>query len=314
MSFFNGQTFRLNIFSIFSYHRPVSEVQTLLSQDNEKIGSLSFDLFHTESLNYVNAILGRYFNNFSGKFLFFEGDWANPISTAPYQGVLLLADIIFLPLGLFFVFKNYSLNSKSYLLIFFWLILAPFSSALSRDDLNAVRDLNLAVPMIIFISFGIYYLISKFRWGYVVVFTFYLFSFTYFLDALFVHLPVHNSNLWRYGYREAVEYLTPIESEYKNIVFEQSFNQPYIYFLFFQKYDPAKWQKEAHLVNSQYIGDVGFEQKIDNISFSQIDWSALKNKPGTLVVTSTNPENYPVLHTIYYLNGHDVAFYIIKMK
>ena len=158
LSFFNGQTFRLTIFSIFSYRRPAAAVQSLLAEDNEKIGSISFDLFHTESLNYVNAILGRYFNNFSGRFLYFEGDWANPISTAPYQGVLLLADIVFLPLGIFLVFKNKL--QKSHWFVFFWLVLAPFSSSLSRDDLNAVRDLNLAVPMVIFISFGLFFILN----------------------------------------------------------------------------------------------------------------------------------------------------------
>lgn len=327
LSFFNGQTFRLTIFSIFSYRRPVAQVQALLSEDNEKVGSLSYDLFHTETLNYVNAILGRYFNNFSGRFLFFDGDWANPISTAPYQGVLLLGDLIFLPLGIFLVFKNKI--QKGHLLIFFWLILAPFSSALSRDDLNAVRDLNLTVPMIIFISFGIFETLKQLdnqmvKWltiiGYGFVGAIYLFSFIYFVDALFIHLPIHNSNLWRYGYREAVEYLTPVESQYKNIVFEESFNQPYIYFLFYQKYDPSKWQKEAHLVNSQFTGDVGFEQRVDNITFSQIDWSALKNKPGTLVVTGPNslPPDYQnnaiLIDQIKYLNGTDTAFDIIKMK
>lgn len=324
LSFFNGQTFRLTIFSIFSYRRPAAQVQTLLSEDNEKIGSLSYDLFHTESLNYVNAILGRYFNNFSGRFLFFEGDWANPISTAPYQGVLLLADIIFLPLGIFLVFKNKTQKGNWFVL--FWLILAPFSSALSRDDLNAVRDLNLAVPMIIFISFGLFFAlnwISKQKYSliyYLAAIGIYGFSLIYFLDALFVHLPVHNSNLWRYGYKQAVEYVTPLKSQYKNIVFEQSFDQPYIYFLYYQKYDPYRWQKQAHLVNSQYVGDVGFEQKIDNIQFKQIDWSALKNQHGTLVVSGPNslPPDYQTNATlvdqIKYLNGTDIAFDIIKMK
>jgi 4-amino-4-deoxy-L-arabinose transferase-like glycosyltransferase len=329
-SFFNGQTFRLNIFSIFSYHRPVAQVQALLSEDNEKIGSLSYDIFHTEGLNYVNAILGRYFNNFSGRFLFFEGDWANPISTAPYQGVLLLADIIFLPFGIFLVFKNKL--QKGHWIFIFWLIFAPLSAALSRDNLNAVRDLNLAIPMIVFISFGIFETLKWLdgqmaKWlkifGYVFIGGIYLFSLVYFADALFVHLPVHNSNLWRYGYREAVNYITPLESQYPNIVFEQSFNQPYIYFLFYQKYSPQKWQKEAHLVNSQYVGDVGFETKLDNIQFKQIDWSQLRNAHDTLVVLSpasippeiqNDSKDFPVINEIKYLNGHDVAFDIIKIK
>jgi 4-amino-4-deoxy-L-arabinose transferase-like glycosyltransferase len=330
LTFFNGQTFRLTIFSIFSYRRPVSEVQSLLSEGNEKIGDVNYYLFHSEGLNYVRAILGRYFNNFSGRFLFFEGDWANPISTAPYQGVLLLSDLLFLPLGLLAIFKN-KLQKGHYLFIL-WLTLAPFSVALSRDDINAVRDLNLAVPLIVAVSFG---LVEAFEWiqkrknrfiYYLFVFGICGFSLVYFLDAYFVHLPAHNSNYWRYGYREAVRIVVPLETKYKNIVFEQSFNQPYIYLLFYEAMDNSKnfnvqkYQKQEKLVNSQYIGDVGFENEIDNIQFKNIDWQVLKNQPGTLVIGS--PVSLPpdflndssLVKEIKYLNGRDVAFDIVEMK
>lgn len=324
LSIFNGQTFRLTIYSIFSYRRPVAEIQTILSQGSEKIGDLNYTLFHTESLNYVRAILGRYFNNFSGRFLFFDGDWANPISTAPYQGVLLLLDIIFLPLGIFAIFKN-KLDKGSWLFIL-WLILAPLSASLSRDEVNAVRDLNLAVPLVFFIAFGLYSMLGwmqnrKLRiFYYLLLATCYLISLGYFSDAYFVHVPAHNSSFWRYGYKEAVRFITPKESNYKQIVFEQSFNQPYIYFLFYQKYDPHTWQEEVHLVNSQYIGDVGFEEKLDNIEFKNIDWQVLKKESGTLVVASpmSLPPNYlkdaELVHEIKYLNKRDVAFDIIKIK
>lgn len=324
MSFLNGETFRLNIFSIFSYRRPQAQVQALLAEDGEKMGSFSYDIFHSESLNYVNAILGRYFNNFSGRFLFFEGDWANPISTAPYQGALLLSDLVFLPLGIFFAFS--SKPKKGHLLFFLWLLMAPLSAALSRDDLNAVRDLNLAIPMIIFISIGVGKMYTKLvshisiPLSILVLTGIYIFPVVYFLDALFVHLPVHSSNLWRYGYKQAVSYISSVQPNYKSIVFEQSFNQPYIYFLFYQKYDPVGWQKQAKLVNSQYVGDVGFEEKLGNISFSRIDWSALKNQHGTLVVAapSSLPPDYQnnakLVDEIKFLNGRDIAFEIIQMK
>jgi len=278
----------------------------------------------------VRAIIGRYFNNFSGRYLFFEGDWANPISTAPYQGVLLLADIIFLPLGLFTILKN-KLQKGHYFFVL-WLILAPLSSALSRDEINAVRDLNLAIPFVVIISFGIFqtikwlnsqtFVLSKII-GFTLFVTFYAFSFLYFTDALFVHLPVHNSNYWRYGYREAVSYITPLESKYKAIVFEQSFNQPYIYFLFYQKYDAARYQKQANFINSQYKGDVGFEGKIDNIHFERVDWSVLRNAHNTLVFVSpggtspeavNNPTIFKKIDEIKYRDNFNVAFNIFEIK
>lgn len=319
MSLFNGQTQRLAIFSVFSYPRPIQEIQTYSDG--------YFNLFHSDALNYTRMVMSRWFNFYSGQFLVFEGDMANPVHTAPYQGVLLLLDLLFLPIGLFALFKDKF--SKRTLFIFLWLILAPFSAAISRDQTNAVRSLNTAIPLIIVISFGIYSLMQWLnrrmaKWLVVVlIFTFYLLPFTYFIDAYFVHLPAHNSNFWRYGYREAVNYITGVQSNYKTIVFEQSFNQPYIYFLFYQKYNPAKYQEQANLVESQYKGDVGFQTRLDNIQFAQLDWSALKNYHNTLVVaghTSVPPEikddtkNFPVVNEIKYLNGRDGAFDIIEIK
>lgn len=325
LSLFNGQAQRLTIFSIFSYQRPQSEIQTYSDG--------YFYLFHSNQLNYLRMIVSRWFNFYSGQFLAFEGDNANPVNTAPYQGVLLIADLIMLPIGLFSLFKNKL--SKSSLFVFLWLVLAPFSAAISRDQTNAVRSLNAAVPMIVVISCGMVFVldwISRQKHSlpyYFLLSAFYAFSFIYFLDAYFIHLPAHNSNFWRYGYREAVNYIIPVQSKYKDIVFEQSFNQPYIYFLFYgvetnpQKYDPLKYQKQANLVSSQYIGDVGFETSLDNIQFRQIDWSALKNSHGTLVVASpvsippevqNDSEGFPIVYEIKYLNGRDIAFDIIEIK
>jgi 4-amino-4-deoxy-L-arabinose transferase-like glycosyltransferase len=319
LSLFNGQTQRLAIFSIFSYQRPQSEIQTYSDG--------YFLLFHSNQLNYFRMIMSRWFNFYSGKFLVFEGDLANPVDTSPFQGVLLLADLVMLPVGLFFLFKNKL--SKGSLFVLLWLILAPFSVAISRDETNAVRSLNASVPMVIVVSIGIYFTldwISKRKHSFLYCFILsmlYAFSLIYFLDAYFIHLPAHNSNYWRYGYREAVRYITPIQNNYKTIVFEQSFDQPYIYFLFYQKYDPSKYQKQADLVNSQYVGDVGFESKLDNIQFRTLDWSALRNSHSTLVVASpvsvppeiqNDPKDFPVIHEIKYLNDRDVAFVMIQIK
>lgn len=323
-SIFSGEAGRLSVYSIFSYHRPVEEIQTLLNEGNEKTGDINYVLFHSESLNYIRAIAGRWFNNYSGRFLFFEGDWANQVNTAPYQGVLLLSDLIFLPLGLFFILKSKALNQKSVLFILAWLILAPLPAALSKDDLNAVRDIGLAVPFIALISFGLvqmYELLNRSiaKWSIFILIA-YLLSFTYFADAYYIHVPAHNSNYWRYGYKEAVLYVSGVQSQYKNIVFEQSFAQPYIYFLFFEKYDPANYQKNARLVSSENIKDVGLVSGLDNIEFKSIDWQVLKSMPGTLVVMSLVklPSDYTkdaiLLKEIKYLNGRDVAFDILKIK
>lgn len=321
LSVFRGQTGRLEVFSVFSYPRPQEYLQKFLDQGEEKVGSLSYYLFHSEALNFLRGIMGRYFNHFSGRFLFFEGDFSNPRHSAPNSGMLLLSDLITLLLGFVLILKSYNLKPKSYLFILLWLILAPLPSVLSRDQVHAVRAFNLAIPLIIISAFGFSYLFSKAY--YLLLATCYLFAFIYFVDSYFVHLPKHNSKLWEYGYKQVVEAVTPIQKNYSKIKVQQSFAQPYIYFLFYQKYDPAKYQKTAQLAVADSVKDVGYVLKLDNIEFVPIDWSINRGERGTLFIADpvrippedSRDENlFKVISEIKYLNGGDIAFRIIEVK
>jgi len=322
-SFFIGQAGRLDVFSIFSYPRPKEYTQAFLDQGGEKFGTLSYYLFHSELLNFKRGILGRYFNEFSGKFLFFEGDYQNPGHSAPYQGVLLLSDIFLVVIGVVQMIKNKT--TKESLFFWLWLILAPLPAVLTRDQVQSVRALNTAVPLIIILAFGLERTITFIQQSklksflYILLFVVYFCSFTYFLDAYFVHVPKHNSSYWNYGYKQVVEKISILKNEGSNIIVEQSFAQPYIYFLFYEKYDPVKYQKQAKLESGQNNSDVGFVSSLDSLRFETIDWSLIRNLHGSIVVIDgvtviPGDLNYSEIDKIYFLNGRDLAFNIIKIK
>ncbi|CAN5302887.1 hypothetical protein BH10PAT1_BH10PAT1_1540 [soil metagenome] len=320
LGLFNGQIGRLNVFSIFSYPRG-NELQTFLNEGNIKKGSIVYDLFYNEPLNFFRGITGRFFNYFSGRFLFFEGDWANPRHTPPYQGVLVVGDIMFLAIGIVIFLKERI--SKEKLFVLLWLILAPLPAILSRDQVQAVRSFQLSIPLIIIISFGINeFVTTRAKKIFIVlVFAIYALTYAYFLDSYFVHQPIHNSKLWQYGYKQMVEKIIPIQKNYNKIFVQQSYDQPYIYFLFYEKYNPASWQKQANLrINSS--GDVGLVEHLDNICFCKIDWSIDRGDHGDLVVgdinaippvDSVDPKEFIVIDEINYLNNLP-AWRMIEVK
>lgn len=327
LSVLQGHAGRLEVFSVFSYPRPKEYLENFLIQGNEKVGDLTYYLFHSETLNYLRGIMGRWFNHFSGRFLFFEGDWSNPRHSAPYQGVLLITDLLTLLCGLAVYLREKM--SKEKLFILFWLGLAPLPAILSRDQVHAVRALNMSIPLIIVISLGLNSLINwikrrKFSVPYYLILTTYYFlGLIYFLDGYFVHVPKHNSNLWEYGYKQIVEEVAPIQKNYKIIKVQRSFAQPYIYFLFYEKYDPAKYQASNNWVPSESVNDVGYITKLDNIEFAPIDWSINRGEKGTLFIAdpvrippedSNDPAQFKVIKEIKYLNGRDTAFRIIEVK
>jgi 4-amino-4-deoxy-L-arabinose transferase-like glycosyltransferase len=293
LSILQGQTGRLQVFSIFSYSRPEEQVNDFLAQGNEKFGNVTYYLYHSETFNYTRAIAGRWFNHFSGRFLFFEGDYRNPRHSVPNHGMMLLVDLILLPLGVIYLLKKKGKFSRFVLL---WLVLAPLPSILSRDDVHAVRALNMVIPISLTAAFGLSELL-KFAGGimnklmsysaYGLILISYLLSLFYFLDSYFIHQPMHNARFWSYGYKQMVEIITPVQNNYERVKVQQSFAQPYIFFLFYQKYDPAKYQDKARLVESEYKGDVGYVEQIDNIYFTHINWGVDKSDKGTLLVADT---------------------------
>jgi 4-amino-4-deoxy-L-arabinose transferase-like glycosyltransferase len=286
LSFFQGGTGRLEVFSVFSYPRSNDYIQAMLDEGGEKIGDVNYYLFHSESVNFLRGILGRFFNHFSPRFLFFEGDWTNAQHGSPYQGVLLLGDIIFLAAGVISLIRQKV--KREIIFVWLWTFLSVLPAILSRDQVHNVRALNLSVPLIIILAFGAVSVLNLKNVWKVIIGLIYIGGFVYYLDSYFIHLPIHNSEFWQYGYKQIVETVTPIQGNYKTVRVQQSFAQPYIYFLFYQKYDPAKYQKQSTFISSGYKNDVGYITKLDNIVYIPIltsllldsrFWSRIRKKP-----------------------------------
>jgi len=323
-SLIEGKAGRLEVFSVFSYRRPTEELQSFLDQGSEKVGDMSYYLFHSEKLNFERGILGRWFNHFSGRFLFFEGDWQNLRHSAPNHGMLFLADLVLLIIGFVGLIR---LKGKAQVFIFLWLILAPLPAALSRDQVHAVRALNMVVPLTIISAFGLRSLLIRIKkiayptlqtTSYLILLAIYIGSTIYFLDAYFVHLPKHDAKYWFYGYKQVIEELAPIQNNYNKIIFQQSYNQPYIYFLFHQKYPPKDYQKQAKLTEGGI--DVGLVEKLDNIKFELFSWP-VRGDEKILIVGDFEriPEDfsrvdYKLISDIKYPDSLETTFRIIELK
>lgn len=327
LSVFDGKAGRIEVMSVFSYTRPQSYIeQTVLSQENISQNSSVFRLYHSETLNLFKGVLGRYFNYFGGRFLFFEGDWSNARHSVPNSGYFLLIEILTLLVGFYQFFKRS--GKKEFAFILFWLAVAPIPAALTRDSVHGVRSLNMAVPLSIICGAGLVLVCDYFRKknylikysGLAILAIAFVYSMTIYLDAYYVQNPVDNASNYLYGYRETVKKVTALQGQYKTIVFDQSFDQPYIFFLFYNKYDPAKFQQNKSYQEG-VNGDVGFVTKLDNIEFRPINWSGDKELDSTLLVGKVTafppyeinkPEDYNV-DTVYYPDKNP-AFLLVNKK
>mgnify|MGYP001560461391 CR=1 FL=1 len=299
LSLINGKAGRLEVFSVFSYRRPQEYIENILTQASEKKNSLQYFLYHSEQQSLGRGVLGRWLNHYSGKFLFFDGD-ENLRHHSTDIGMLLLVQAPFLAIGFLYLLRQK--NIKAILLTIGWLILAPLPAALSRDSSHAIRSFHLVIPLVVICSAGTLYLIEEVRnrkknlrnFIYALCTMFFVINFIYYLDQYYIHYPKRESKAWTYGYKQAVGKLQS-QGE-KSIVFQQSYNQPYIFFLFYTKYDPRKFQQIAKKSFVKEGIDVGKQTMLENITFKDATLGDLNNKNKIIVYDPETPP-FPAIIT-----------------
>ncbi len=279
---FNSNANRLNVISLLSYPRNQTETQEIINETNQ----LDYDLFYSKPEFFLRNSLLRYFNHFSTKFLIFEGDWQDPRNSAPYIGVLLYPSLIFLVLG---IFGSLSMSKKEPINYFFlfWLLAAPIPASLTRDSIQAVRSMSFSIPLVYFISLGIFFFLNKFKNKFVYTFIIfiYLLSFAYYADLYLNHMLKKSPNDVLFGYKEAANYVIKNKDRFQNIAFTDFYGQPYIYYLFYSEYPPQEYQKQAKLTENS-SGDTGKVESIDNIKFGSTNYQYVANTPHTLGIFS----------------------------
>lgn len=256
LSFAQGKVTRLTTLSIFSYPQ-----------------------------DFTKAILSRWMSLYSIKTIFVKGD-LNPQHGAPDMGPFLLMDALFLLLGFVKMIRIGFTKQTFFILSLLFLLALP--SALTIEKANFERVITLFIPFIIIEALGInvfWEKARKKRWLLTVVIALYITNYIYFLDQYLIHGPKKN-DAWQYGYKQIVEKVTPLQAKYQQIVVQQSLEQPYIFFLFYQKYDPEKYQKNVKevFVPNKEDKDMGLVSRVENVQFVDIDWSIMKPASGMLYV------------------------------
>ncbi|MFA6185070.1 MAG: phospholipid carrier-dependent glycosyltransferase [Candidatus Shapirobacteria bacterium] len=282
--FFGSNANRLKVVSLFSYPRSAQESNIIINESNQ----LDYEIFHNHTSFFGRGFLLRYFNHFSPKFLAFEGDWQNPRQSAPYIGVILYPSLIFLILGIFFALSRPKID-KINIFFLLWLLIAPIPAALTRDTVQGLRSMSFSIPLIYFISLGIYFIVNKYKniFLYCLIFGAYLLSFIYYSDLYLNHMIKKSPDDFLYGYQQSMEYLVKNQNKFQNIIMSDYYGQAYIFYLFYSKYPPQSYQQQAKLIEN-LSGDTGKIEQIDNIKFTTPDYNSIKNQPNTLAIFNYN--------------------------
>ena len=126
----------------------------------------------------------------------------------------------------------------------------------------------------------------------------------YYLNLYYVVTPHQYADQWQYGYKQMIQKITPLENQYDQIIVTSLYDQPHIFFAFYQKIDPKEYQQFAETAS----------QGFSKYTFKRIDYQKDAANPNTLIVADpdSTPTNIQPFDQVYLLNGQ-VAFNLISI-
>lgn len=294
--------------------------QTLLAADKTKISGISIfggpnviyeniELPRTRSANptglitrlrynrvtYAVATVTRnYINSFSPKFLFIKGG-GNAAHNIKNFGNLYLIELPFFYLGTFvllFLLSSklstlYSLHSK---LLLWWLLISPVAGMITKDAPHTNRMFAIFPLPPILIALGIIWFIhllkKRIAIRYLAVLTIllaYSVNIAYYMNRYYVHFPVEEQDSWGIGYKQLSAIIASDNYRSKHVIMARPEYSPYIFLLFYFKFDPATYQKTA--VRYPPTNDAFVHVKaFDRFEFRDIDWKTDTQISNTLLV------------------------------
>lgn len=309
-----GTGARLSMVTIFSdptVINPSIERMDYDKNNNDLLGSI----LHNRRIVYFLAIAKGYLDHFNPDFLFIHGD-GGVQHHAVDMGMLYLWDLPFIVAGLYILVKR---RDRYILMIFIIFLLAPLPSAITTGTPHPVRAIALvpgfhivaAVGVVLF-CFWIKKMNRIFRFCIVIfIFSFFILNLVYYLHQYYVHSPIEYGYFWQYGYKEALLYARSEEEKFDKIIMTYRYDQPYIYYLFYNKIDPVWYQK-----NWDYNGNGmtdRFKRIIGKYTFKNIDYSKDAHASNVLLIGSAEeiPDSAKVIKIIKFPDGR-TAFRIVE--
>ena len=215
----------------------------------------------------------------------------------PSFSMLNWAESIVFVFGLIYLIKEIKINLKNRYLIY-WILAGAAPAALTWTWFHPLRSLNLFPAVELIVALGFVYLSKFFN------------KIIYFgiigLSALSILFVVINE----YGYsvaishgeyqpgsfKEGVPTLTKLQDNYDQIIIDSPHAQSYIFFLFYQSFDPKIVQSYADKRPAPGIeGNLNFD--FYKYKFAKYDWPNQKNESKILIWTTSEVKEDEIKNT-----------------
>lgn len=272
------------------------------------INSLLAKALHNKVVNYGLAFVSNWFVHYWGEFLFLSGDIIQR-NRVPETGQMYLTDIVFVVIGLYVMIKSFDRKKG---VVFAWLLFAPVAAALTFQAPHALRAHNMVIPIVIVSAFGfdaiISWLLTKKKIktaGLLILGILITWGFARYEHMYWVHMAKEYPYSSQYGVPELVDYVKGNEDKYQKILVTDRYDQPYVLFLFYMKYDPTKFQAEHSLTAKDQYG-FSTVNHFGKYYFATIKFQQAKEENPNTLIAGTSEEivkEANIVKDIYGTNG-----------
>lgn len=336
---FSGGSQRFNYISVFSDPTIEPEIGVDRLRDAMMRGETGTGLspklldriIHNKFTFVGERVVNNMITSLSFDFLFVNGD-PNPRHMMDDMGMFIKVEIITLALGtLFFFLGGNKEDSKTKILILFWILVGIFPAAITRDGGNHATRLIVVLPALTFlISYGLNKILSSGKLASLIYVVSWLVFFGLYIHNYYIHYPYDSERWWHSGWVDAVQQVKKLDSGYDKVIITMADEPAWIFFAGGYEYDPAKWQQEFPIGNDVEVNGFGkishtgkfyFGSPKDGIySLSSVldgktlYLSSAKEIPWNLIQEQTRtPEGLNLLKSVAYPSG-EPAFYIFDKK
>ena len=238
------------LFTFSTQGRARAISQSAFNKSSYEIARVNYDQKSKKPLRFLSKYwnkpvyfsyiaINNYVDHFSPIFLFIAGDQIGRHSQVDV-GQIYPFELILLIFSLFAIKK---LDKKTTKVMLSFLLLAAIPAAIVVPTPHAYRTLQMSVPLAFFSGVGFTYLLSqkKLLIFKLLILAVIFYSFVTYLHLSYVHYPKKFSADWQDGYREMVRKIQKYQGNFQHVYVTNINQVPYIYLLFYQKYNPQKF-------------------------------------------------------------------------
>lgn len=269
-------------------------------------------LLHNKVVNYGLTFLENWTEHFHGEFLILSGDVIQR-NKVPETGQMYLFDLIFMIVGSIGGIGVIG-KSKGWKIVVWWLVVAPVAAALTFQSPHALRSQNMVIPLVIVSAYGLTTVLDWLKRqkkylmivGYCSLVFLIAWSFLRYEHMYWVHMAKEYPFSSQYGVKELVTYVNDNSQKYDKIIITDRYDQPYILFLFYLKYQPERFQGAHKLTGRDKFG-FSTVADFDKYEFRSVNFDTDKPEhPGSLIVGTDQevPDEANVVKEIYGINGY----------